>query len=479
MNEAPEILRRKFLQLFAWERSKTRHEILTTALCYSLLTALLLLPIYFLLPSSFLRWFLPLPIFLMLTAYLFVRRRWRREDSTRVLADLDKALHSDERAITAWELIETKTDRPAALLVLKQAAECLRTLDPKALFSRSRRWQEYAVIPLFLIWGGLLWFDADVRFRPDVHTPSQQGLAQKLREFSRELQEKAGSEGLRRSLQVGRELEKAAQKSIDAKIADEQFKSEITGMSSKVEAMGKSIGNEPSFATSESTQNLKDLKAELEAAQELLKLPDGAKGERGLGQSSLDRLAAMPQLNRQLDQQGQANRLPSQNELRSFFDSMDKQVTGELDRRTLLDAQQFLDRLAKQDHGDKAETDARVAGRGEEDLPGEGEKAKSHSNRPGSEPGTKEEIQPAPQLPPAAATRLKGMIGQGNSSGVGFKGKPSPGKTEVSQEEVIATYRRQAEQELNTERVPEALKETIRRYFLSLTDKQRSDEAEK
>jgi hypothetical protein len=90
MNEAPEILRRKFLQLFGWERRKTRHEILTTALCYSLLAALLLLPIYFLLPASFLRWFIPLPIFFTLAPYFFIRRRWRREDSARVLVDLDK-----------------------------------------------------------------------------------------------------------------------------------------------------------------------------------------------------------------------------------------------------------------------------------------------------------------------------------------------------------------------------------------------------
>ena len=38
----------------------------------------------------------------------------------------------------------------------------------------------------------------------------------------------------------------------------------------------------------------------------------------------------------------------------------------------------------------------------------------------------------------------------------------------MSQDEVIASYRRQAEAELNTERVPEALKETIKNYFLSL-----------
>lgn len=473
MNEAPEILRQKFIQLIGWEKRKRRQEILATLMCYSLLAALLLMPIYFLLPASFLRWFIPLPIFLTLAPFSFVAHRWRREDSARALADLDKTLHSDEREITAWELIETKADRPAALLVLKQAAERLKMVDPKSLFSRSRRWQDYAVIPLLLVWAGLLWLDVDVRLRPGVHPLAQQGLAQKLRQFSRELQEKAGSEGLRQSLQVGRELEKAAQKSIEAKIADEQFKNEIAGMSSKVKAMGKSTGNERSFATAESRQSLQDLKAELEAAQELLNLPDSAKGERELGQSSLDRLATLPQLKRQFDQQGQANRSMSQNELKSFLDSMDKQVTGELDRRTLLDAQQFLEQLAKQGESEKDETNARVAGRGEQDLPGDGEKAKSNSNRPGSEPGTKEESQPAPQLPAAAATQLKGMIGEGNSSGVALKGKPSAGKTEVSQEELIATYRRQAEQELNTERVPEALKETIRRYFLSLETKQR------
>jgi hypothetical protein len=468
MSDALEVLHQKFLELFGWEKRKRRQEILTTLVCYSLSAALLLLPTYFLLPASFLRWFLPLPIFFTLAPFLFVARRWRREDSARALVDLDKALQSDERAITAWELIQTKADRPAALLVLKQAAEHLKTVDPKVLFRRSRRWQDYAVIPLLLVWGGLLWFDLDVRLRPDLHARGQQGLAQKLRQFSRELQEKAGSEGLRESLQVGRDLEKTAQRGIDAKVADEQFKSEVTAMSSKVEALGKSIGNERSFATSESRQSLKDLKAELEAAQELLNLPDGAKGESALGQSALDRLATLPQLKRQLEQQGQANRSPSQNELKSFLDSVDKQVTGELDRRTLLDAQQFLEQLAKQDSGEKAESNARVAGRGEQDLPDDGEKAKTNSNRPGSEPGTKEEIQPAPQLPAAAATQLRGMIGQGNSSGFALQGKPSAGKTEVREEEVIATYRRQAEQELNTERVPEALKETIRKYFLSL-----------
>jgi hypothetical protein len=52
-----------------------------------------------------------------------------------------------------------------------------------------------------------------------------------------------------------------------------------------------------------------------------------------------------------------------------------------------------------------------------------------------------------------------------------FKGKPLPGKSTVSPSEVVASYRRQAEQELNSERVPEGLKETIKNYFLSLEER--------
>jgi hypothetical protein len=38
---------------------------------------------------------------------------------------------------------------------------------------------------------------------------------------------------------------------------------------------------------------------------------------------------------------------------------------------------------------------------------------------------------------------------------------------------VVANYRRQAEQELNSEKVPAALKETVRKYFLSLEEGKR------
>jgi hypothetical protein len=169
-----------------------------------------------------------------------------------------------------------------------------------------------------------------------------------------------------------------------------------------------------------------------------------------------------------LDQENQLGQTFRQNELRSFLDKLDKQATSELDRRTLLEAQHFLDQLMKQEQGDKGESNARVAGRGEQDAPGDAEKEKSRGNLPGKEPGKKEGYGSTPELQGGAETHVKGMLDEGHSSGLVFKGKPSASKSEVSQDEVIASYRRQAEAELNTERVPEALKETIKNYFMSL-----------
>jgi hypothetical protein len=49
------------------------------------------------------------------------------------------------------------------------------------------------------------------------------------------------------------------------------------------------------------------------------------------------------------------------------------------------------------------------------------------------------------------AAAHESLLGEGNSSGLVLKARPSPGKSEVSQDEVI-THRRQAEVDLNTER---------------------------
>lgn len=467
---AAEFLEQKFAQLLRWEKRKHCEQLLIRAVLYSLLAALLLLPLYGLLPSRLYRWFVPLPVLALLGPFILYNARWRRHDSAQALARLDKVLGLEERALTAWELVERKASRAAALLVLSQAAERLKTFEPKAQFPRRRSRHAYIALALLPVWLGVVWFDFNPRSERDVAAPTMPGLAYQLRDYSRQLQEKAGGEGLRESLQVARELEKAAQKGIEAQTADEQFRNELTGLSAKVEAMGKEAAREPTFATAESRQNLRDLKAELEAAQSMLDLPDGIKGASP-GQSLLDRLTTLPQLKRRLDQQGETSQGLGQGEMKTFLDTLDKQVTGELDRRTLLDAQKYLEQMARRETD--GATDNQMAmrgGGGDEDAAGDGEKVQSSSNLPGSEPGTKEEAPADTGAQPGvgAATQLKGTLGEGESRGLVLKGKPSAGSPTVAQQDVIATYRRQAEQDLNTERVPEALKETVRKYFLSL-----------
>ena len=469
MSLEAETLRKKFAELLSWERRKRREQILTTVFCYALFAALLTLPFHGLLEAVISRWFIPFLFFGFMAPFFLAKGYWRPTDSARALARVDKTLRLDERALTAWELLKRNETRAAALMVLKQAGEKLADLDPKALFRRSWSWQAWCALPLLLLWLGLLWFDVGLRLDSNMQLATPQTVAQKLREFSRALQEKAKNEGLDESLRVGRELEQAAQKGIDAKTGDEKFKADLAGIQNQIATMGKSAAEQQSLSASESQQDLRDLKAELEAARDLLNIGDGTTGAQELGQQWLDQLATLPQLKKQFERQGQTGQSLSQGDLKSLLEKLDKQATRELDRRTLLEAQQFLEQLMKQGQGEKGESDVRVAGPGERDSPEDGERTNNRSNLPGKEPGKREaESASLPEFQAGAAAHVKGLLGEGNTSGVVLKAKPSAGKSEVSQDEVIASYRRQAEAELNTERVPEALKETIKNYFLSL-----------
>src|SRR4030095_6370174 len=95
-------------------------------------------------------------------------------------------------------------------------------------------------LPLLGLWFMLLWLGVDRQFFDKDRTSPPQTLAHKIREFSRELQEKAKNEGLRESLRMGQELEKVAQKGVDKKAAEEEVKKEATGVAKKFEAAAKS-----------------------------------------------------------------------------------------------------------------------------------------------------------------------------------------------------------------------------------------------
>jgi hypothetical protein len=462
-----EILEAKLADLLWWERRKRHEQTLVRVLCYALVLAILFLPLYAHLPSLWMRWVIPAVLIVALAPWFFYRARWRRADSARALAHLDHTLKLDELTVTAWELRVRSESGAAALFVLKNAQEKLRAVDGRAAVPRRWNWPAYAAAPLCALWFALVWLDFD---RHNVDPTRQVGvptLAHKLRDFSRDLQDKAKNEGLRDTLTLSRELEKTAQKNIEAKTADDAFKKELAGAAKKFAATAKASGEKNSFSTAESEQSLRDLKAELDAMRDSLQLPDGIKGTQELGQRWMERLAAMPQLRRQFEKTPRDGSGAGPNELKSFLDKLEQQVAGELDRRSLIDAQQYLEQMMKQGQGQKGENYARA--QGEQGSDAEGPREKTHSNLPGKEPGKRdEENRPLPEFRAGASTQVKGSLGEGDSSALALKGNPTAGRSGLSQEEVVASYRRQAEQDLNSERVPEGLKETIKNYFLSL-----------
>jgi hypothetical protein len=462
-----EILEAKLADLLRWERRKRHEQTLAAASCYAVALAIVFLPLHVYLPGVWLRWSIPAVWLAALAPWFFYRARWREMDSARVLTRLDHTLKLDELTVTAWEVSRRGGSGAASLFVLKRAQEKLRAIDERALLPRRWSWPAYAAAPLFVLWFALLWLDFD---RQNVDPTRQSGLptlAHKLRDFSRELQDKAKNQGLRDTLALSRELEKTAQKNIEANTADDAFKKELAGAAKKFEAAAKASGEKNSFSTAESERSLNELKAELDAMRDLVQLPDGSKGTQELGQRWVERLAAMPQLKQQFDKIPREGGRPGENELKSFLDKLEQQVTGELDRRSLIDAQQYLEQMMKQGQGERGENAARA--KGEQDSDTEGARDKTHSDLPGKQPGRRdEENRSLPEFRAAAPTQVKGLLGEGGSSAFMLKGNPTAGKSGLSQEEVVASYRRQAEQDLNSERVPEGLKETIKNYFLSL-----------
>ncbi|MGH7875906.1 MAG: hypothetical protein ACREQO_27255 [Candidatus Binatia bacterium] len=464
-------LKSKFAELLRWERRKRREQICLMVACCAVGTAFLLFPLHSYFTMPWLRWLVPLALFALFAPLWFIRRRWRPLDTTRAITGLDKALRLDERAITAWELIARDHPGSPAQWLLHQTEARLHGVAPRALFPRRRNWPGYLVLPLFVLWFALLWFDIDHKlFAPGNAAPLT--LAHRLRQFARELTEKAQGEGLRESLKLGQDLEKIAAKNLAANSDEQQLKKDLAGTAKKLDAIGKSAADKQNFAAAESQQSLRDLKAELEAARDLLSFPDSDKAGADLAQQSLDRLAALPQLHRQFEKETAQGQRLGQNQLKEFLGNLDRQVTNELDRRAVLDAQKYLEQMMQPGQREQGEANLRGRGRESGDEPESGEKSRTQSNRPGTEPGQKDET--AATLPPfrsGAETQVKGQLGAGDSSSIVFKGKPTPGKSEISQEQVVASYRRQAEQELNSERVPDALKETIKNYFLSLGEK--------
>ena len=461
-----EALVKKFNEILGWERRKRREQTLAMIGCMTFAFAIVFLPLNGFLPRDWLRWTVPGILFVLLAPWFFYRAKWRHQNSARAVAALDKELRLAECAVTAWEIAGGAELGGAKLLVLQRAEAGLRNIAARQILPRSVSWPMYGVVPLVLLWLALLWLDFD-RPYPEARHLGPRNLAERVREYSRELQDKAKGEGLRETLKFGQELEKTAQKSYEQKTPEESLRKEVAGLAQQF-TVPASRQDKNAFSSGETEQNLKDLKTELEASRDLLQFPDGAKNSDEANQRLMERLSGLPELKRQFDAANPGAGLGS-SELKAFLDKLDQQVTKELDRRALIDAQQYLEQMTKQGSPERGENYARSEATGEPDPNAAGLHEKSFSKLPGKEPGQQDaDVRSLPDLRSGPQTQVKGILGAGESSGLMLKGNPSGGKSALADSEVVASYRRQAEQELNSERVPEELKEMIKNYFLSL-----------
>jgi hypothetical protein len=74
----------------------------------------------------------------------------------------------------------------------------------------------------------------------------------------------------------------------------------------------------------------------------------------------------------------------------------------------------------------------------------------------------------APVATSGASTRITGALNPGPGSGVTWRSETKAGESKIPEQDAPASYRRQMEEELAAEKIPPALKETVKQYFSSL-----------
>lgn len=469
MNDLVVLLQERFSELVSWEKLKRKERLMISAFCYSLLISLIALPAKELWQPWASPFVIPAVIFLVLVLSFFLLHPWRSKDSFRAVLLLDKTLRMEERAITAWEILGRREKRAAELLVIKEAEEKLRGVDPRTLFKRQLIWHGISASLIFLLWLLFVWAGDGIHFARNFKASQPDAAAQKLREFSRDLQEKAISHGLTESLEMAQAIEKVAEERLTGKMDEKGLRENLAGMIDALRGREEARAKESNLPLAMATrEGLLDLKAELETLRTTF-LPDSARRQDKLGPAALEQLGTLPRLKGELGKDLLSSEKLEEKDLYRFLDRLEKGVVTELDHRTLLEIREFLGDLQKGIEGRETETIVGQAEQAEPGRPSQAERAKTKGIFPGDQYGTKgQPAQPLPSFDASAGTHLKGLLGEGKSGSLSFREEARGRKSEISQEEILASYRRQAEEELSSEHIPGGLKETIKKYFLSL-----------
>ena len=476
MIEQEQTVRQKISDLLGWEWTKRREKTLISSLFYALLVSSFLLPAQGWLPLWLSPFSVLLLFFVIFSAFFFLSRRWSESDSRRTVWLLDDQLHLAARTLTAREILGRESRAPTELLVLREAGDRLKSVEPKRLFKRSYSWDFFLTPTILVFWFLAVWFDVGVHTGHRLEESGRLSTGRKLKAFSGEIQQRSKTQGLTESLKVAENMESLAEKNLQGQLSEKALNENLTGMAGKVGEMISQSAQGPGISPTRTNQGeLVDLRSEIDAFKRALPVQPPRQAGTGLEPDLLGRLAALPHLSGEVE-----NRFPEadkmgEKELRDFLEQLDRSVRAQMDRLTLSEIQQYLEELAQAAEGETLES-MRQAGREAPGKLSEGEKADARGSAVGTEPGSKEEREQAlPSFQAQAPRQLKGQLAEGKSRSLPLNIEAPGGKSKVSEEEVIANYRRQAEEDLASEKIPEGLKDTIRKYFLSLgkTEKQK------
>ncbi|MBI4527919.1 MAG: hypothetical protein HY695_29335 [Deltaproteobacteria bacterium] len=468
MTEEERLLEKRFAELILWEKTKRRESLLISVFFSSALISLFALAAR----GWLLSWVGSLAVFpicfFVLALIFFLWRRWNRKDAVRTVCVMDRSAGLQERAVTAWEALGRRTAEGTYALVFREAADRLRSLDFKALLRRKQSWQAFAAPVVFLLWLCLAWLDVGVRLNPYLGSTAVSPWIQKLVDFSLAFKQKAGSQGLTESLKVAHALENAADKSRKGEVSKAGLGANLADLLRSIDETTRRGKGETDLIPEGVTKGgLEDLKAELASAKSSL-LSSRIREDGGVNEEFLEKLSAMPRLKEELGKRLAPSREWREADLSSFLDKLEQQLSGELDRRTLLEAQEFLSNFMRDIEAGDLAAEAQNQGQRIAGDVAEGEKKLSPGSLPGDQMGKMEGPENTSRLPGRAALQLKGIPGDGKSDTLSFKAESKGKGSKVTEEDILASYVRQAERELAGEQIPEDLKETVKRYFLSL-----------
>ena len=468
MSEEERLLRERFSDLITRQRAQRREKIFVQAFFFAVLGSLVFFPFRKMLPYTVSPLILPLLFCPVLAGALFMIRPWGTRESLRALFHLDRSLGLEARALTAWDILGRKEKRVTELLVLAEASERLRGVEFKPLFKRRLPWHALWLPPLLLLWLLFVWLDVGVDFTSGSSPAALATLAQKLKEISQGLKRQARSQGLAESLRVAGVMEELAEKRLRGQMSENKLREELSGLASTIDETAADLGEAAFRFASTTGEKLSDLKTEIEALRQALSLPETGQGEKRARGALSGRLESLPRLSEEVKKRGLAPEQLGQEELEGVLGELEKGVEAEMDRRALKEISDLL-RFLIRGGGESDKEAGHRAAQGGADRATQGDRQEGTGSVPGDRLGTKEPAaQAPPPFEPGMAAHLKGILGEGKAESFLWRGKPRAGKSVVPVEDVIVSYRRQAEEELASEKIPEGLKETIKNYFLSL-----------